>query len=123
MLSILLSPDLTLSLEQEAIEEDKSVNDIINDAVENYLHARQQAKIDQEIVAYQTMHTQLKRDLLGEWVAIHNQKLIDHDRDRVALYRRIRARYGRNPILIRQVREQPIEELFARTPNTGRVVP
>ncbi len=121
MLSISLSPDLTSSLEQEAIEEDKSVNDIVNSAVENYLHARQQAKIDQEIVAYQAMHAKLKKEMLGEWIAIHNQKLVDHDIDRVALYRRIRARYDRNPILIRQVREQPTEELFARTPNTGRI--
>jgi len=36
----------------------------------------------------------------GEFVAIHNQELVDHDKDKAALHHRIRARYGDTAILI-----------------------
>lgn len=112
-----------MTLEQDAAHDARSVNDLINEAVAHYLRERQQAKIDREIAAYETMHAELMRDHLDEWVAIHNQELVDHDRDRVALYRRIRAIYGRTSVLIRQVLAEPIEEIWVRTPSTGRTTP
>jgi hypothetical protein len=40
---------------------------------------------------------------LGEYVAIHNSQVVDHDIDIRALHLRIRHRFGRMPVLIRQV--------------------
>ena len=118
--AIVLEPSLRMTLEQDAAHEARSVNDLINEAVAHYLRERQQAKIDREIAAYEAMHAELMREHLDEWVALHNQELVDHDRDRVALYRRIRARYGRTSVLIRQVLAEPVEEIWMRTPSTGR---
>ncbi|MCB9141978.1 MAG: hypothetical protein H6646_06845 [Anaerolineales bacterium] len=118
--AIVLEPTLRSRLEQDAAQEVRSVNDLVNEAVAQYLRQRQQAKIDREIVAYEDMHGQLVRDHLGEWVAIHDQQLVDHDSDRVALYRRVRARYGRTSVLIRQVTTEQVEEIWLRTPSTGR---
>ena len=119
--AIVPEPNLRAGLEQDARQDARDVNDLINEAVARYLRERQQAKLDQEIAAYEAMHPQLALDYLGEWVAIHRQELVDHDRDRVALYRRIRSRYGRTSVLIRQVMDDPIEEVWLRTPSTGRV--
>ena len=120
METIILRPDLRRALEHDAAQETKSVNDIVNDAVEYYLRERQRAKLDQEITAYETMHPILRKNHLGHWVAIHNQQLVDADEDKLALYRRIRSKYEKTSVLIRQVSENPIEEVWIRTPTTGK---
>ncbi|MFZ2362168.1 MAG: DUF5678 domain-containing protein [Anaerolineae bacterium] len=120
--TIVLEPNLRAWLEQDAEQDTRSINNLINEAVAQYLRERQQAKLDREIVAYEAMHSQLALDHAGEWVAIHQQELVDHDRDRVALYRRIRSRFGRTSVLIRQVMDNPMEEVWLRTPSTGRNV-
>lgn len=119
--AIVLEPDLRTWLEQDAQQEGRDVDDLINEAVARYLRERQQAKLDREITAYQTMHEELLREHAGEWVAIHRQTMIDHDTDRAALYRRIRQRYGRTSVLLREVTADPVEEVWVRTPTTGRV--
>ncbi len=119
--AIVLEPGLRTWLEQDAQQEGRDVDDLINEAVARYLRERQQAKLDREIAAYQAMHEELLREHAGEWVAIHRRTLIDHDTDRVALYRRIRHRFGRTSVLLREVTADPIEEVWVRTPTTGRI--
>lgn len=118
---IVLRPELQDFLEKSAQQEAKSINDVMNEALEYYFHARQLEKINEEIEAYEAMHSILWKRMPGEWVAIHNQQLIDHDTDDVALYRRIRAQYGRTSILLRRVKETPVEEIWIRTRSRGRV--
>lgn len=118
----MLEPSLRAWLEQDAAQDVRSVDELVNEAVAQYLRQRQEAKIDREIAAYEAMHAQLVRDHLGEWVAIHRQQLVDHDSDRAALYRRIRSQYGRTAVLIRQVAADPVEEVWVRTPATGRTL-
>ena len=119
--TIVIRPDLYKALEQSAQREARAVSDIVNEAVEYYLREQQRAKLNREILAYEALHPELKQKYLGQWVAMHNQALVDHDSDRVALYRRIRAKYGRTAVLLRRVTEQPHEELWLRTPTTGKV--
>jgi hypothetical protein len=118
---IVLRSDLRESLEKDARREARSINDMVNEAVERYLLKRQRVKLDQEISAYEAMHPELRQKYLGQWVAVHDQKLVDRDSDGLSLYRRVRARYGRTSVLIRLVTEQPIEEVWLRTPSTGKV--
>jgi len=95
----------------------------LNEAVERYLRERQREKIHRKVVAYEAMFPELRRNYFGLWVAIHEGKLVDHDDDNAALYRRVRAKYGRTSVLMRQVGEQPIEEIWLRTPSTGKIEP
>ncbi|MEK7809909.1 MAG: DUF5678 domain-containing protein [Chloroflexota bacterium] len=121
METILLRDNLQKTLEQEARLESKTINEIVNEAVENYVRDKQRRKIDKEIAAFETMHVELKRKYLGEWVAIDQGQLVDHDADRVKLYKRVRAQFGRKSVLIRQVQEQAVEEIWIRTPSTGKI--
>ncbi|OGO43460.1 MAG: hypothetical protein A2Z04_06410 [Chloroflexi bacterium RBG_16_57_9] len=120
---IVLRSDLRETLKKDAEQEARSVNDLVNEAVEHYLRERQQAKLDTEIAAYEAMHDELRQKYLGEWVAVHDQKLVEHDSDGLALYRRVRARFGRISVLIRQVTEESVEEVWIRTPSTGKIAP
>lgn len=118
--TIALRTDLRETLEKDAEQEARSVNEIVNEAVERYLRERQLAKLDAEIAAYEQLHPELRQKYFGHWVALHEQKLVDHDSDRAALYGRVRARYGRTAVLIRQVTEQPGMEIWVRTPGIGK---
>jgi len=118
---IVLRSDLHETLEKDAEREARSVNEIVNEAIERYLHERQIAELDVEIAAFEKLHPELRLKYLGQWVAVHEQKLVDHDRDRAALYKRVRAAYGRTDVLIRQVTERPDNEIWVRTPSTGKV--
>jgi glutamyl-tRNA reductase len=120
--TIVLRSDLYRVLEQNAQEEARSVSEIVNEAVEHYLREQQRAKLNREIQAYEALHAELQRKYLGQWVAVHNQAVVDHDQDRVILYRRIRAKYGRTAVLLRQVTEHPHEEIWLRTPSMGKVM-
>ncbi len=119
---IVLRPELRERLEKEAQADSKSLDELVNEALEEYVHARQRAKLDKEIAAYEAMHPELKEKYLGQWVAVHERKLVDHDEDLSALYWRIEDRYGSTAVLIRQVKEQPIEEVWIRTPSTGKII-
>ncbi len=117
---ITLRTDLLQQLEISALMHSKDLNEIVNDAIESYLREQQQQQLDQEIAAYEGMHSSLVKTHSGKWVAVHQQKLVDHDEDRIRLYRRIKAKYNQTPVLIRQVMEHPAPEIWLRTPTTGK---
>lgn len=116
-----MKPEWNEWLAERARLEARSPSDLINEALEYYFHARQREKLNEEIATYEEMHDQLWQSMPGEWVVIHQQKLVDHDSDRVALYRRIRTKYGRISVLLRQVREQPVEEIWWRSVHVEAV--
>lgn len=121
MTTVLLKPELSETLQRDAQETNQTIDELVNDVVEGYLQRRHQEKLEQEIAAYVTFHPQLLEKYAGQWVAIHQQTVVDHDVDGAALYRRIRTKYGRIAILIREVNAHPTDELWVRTPSTGKL--
>jgi len=116
-----LTQDLAESLASAADQMETSVEALIQEAVRQYLATRRREQIEQEIVAYEAMHARLWQDLPGMWVAIHNGELVDHDRDKVELYRRVHQRFGKKPVLMREVKAEATEDIWLRTPSTGRL--
>lgn len=110
MTTIDLKPALFEALEQNASLQDRSVDDLVNEAVARYVRDLQREKLATEIRAYERLHDKLKRQHLGRWVAINGGRLVDHDADRAQLYCRVRERYGRTSVLIRQVNDEPNAE-------------
>jgi hypothetical protein len=109
--TVVVRADLVDALEKSPELQQKTVDDLVNEAVARYIQDLQSNKLNQEIRAYERLHAELKDKCLGRWVAIHQGQLVDQDAERVELYRRVRARYGKTAVLIRQVREQPTEEI------------
>ena len=79
-----------------------------------------EAAMTREEAAYRAMHTDLTARYAGEYVAIYQGQLIDHDRDELALLRRLDAQYPNEVVLMKQVRPLPEPELRFRSP---RLVP
>lgn len=116
-----LPQDLAESLASAADQMETSVEALIQEAIRQYLAVRRRDQIEHEIAAYEAMHARLWHEMPGMWVAIHNGELVDQDRDRVELYRRVRQRFGNKPVLMRKIRAEAVEEIWLRTPSTGRL--
>ncbi|MCZ7673153.1 MAG: DUF5678 domain-containing protein [Chloroflexi bacterium] len=57
--------------------------------------------------AFHRLHGTLLKNHRGEYIAIYNGQLIDHDRDRTALFKRIEENYPDQYVLIRLVSQTP----------------
>lgn len=75
------------------------------------------AAIEREEAAFQRMHPDLVKTHFGEYVAIRDERLIDHDSDQLALLRRTRAQFPDGFIFVAPVQQSPIEEYVFRSPR------
>jgi hypothetical protein len=70
-----------------------------------------------EVDAYQRLHAELVTQFLGHYVAIHQGRLVDYDRDEDALLERRRRDYAGKVVLIRRVEADAEVELTFRSPR------
>lgn len=77
----------------------------------------QTAAMGQEEATYRAMHSELMTHYRGEYVAIYQGKLIDHDRDELALLKRLNKSYPDQVVLMKQVKPLPEPELHFRSPR------
>lgn len=78
------------------------------------------AKMDLEEAAYESIHSELFEKYAGQYVAIHNGQLVDTDPDEMALYFRINERYPNDIVLLKKVRVLPEPDLHYRSPRFYR---
>lgn len=71
----------------------------------------------QEVAAYESMHAQLVKQFLGQYVAIYEGKLVDHDVDEESLMIRRRRDYSGKVVLVRQVEQEASQDLVLRSPR------
>ena len=63
-------------------------------------------KISEESQAYQQHHAEMKAQYMGQYIALHNGQVVDHDMDVAVLRQRVRQRFGRKPVMITLVEEE-----------------
>ncbi len=120
MSTVTLQPKLMEELEQVAAGRAVMPEELLETAVRAYLRQIEREKIMKEAEAFRSMHAELVKRHLGQYVAIHNGKVMDHDEDFQALHRRIRQRYGRQAVLLRRVEAEPERVLVFRSPQLER---
>ncbi len=64
--------------------------------------------LDREIAAYQNMRSELESKHMGEWVLVHDEKLIGLFASFEAAAGIAVEKFGRGPYLIRQVGAPPV---------------
>ncbi len=74
-------------------------------------------QIDREQQAYEAQHSQLLKKYAGQYIAMRHGKVVDHDEDSVELWQRVRKNYGKEPILITPVLDQPRQVITVRSPR------
>lgn len=115
-----LDSELVTSLETAVRQQGGNVEDVLAELVQQYLRQTRREKIRQETEWYQTAHAELKAIYAGQHIAIHEQQVVDYDQDVAALAQRIRQQYGRIPVLVTQVYDQPVPEFAIRRPQLVR---
>lgn len=107
--------------EQIARAEQRPVAEVINDALARLfpvVHVSQKREqMEQEQNAFRRQHNQLLNDYQGEYVAMYQGKVIDHDGDRLKLVARIDEKYANDVVLIKQVSDKPDDLLHMRSPR------
>lgn len=94
-----------------AENQDKDVSDIVAQVLDNGLPPVETAvhslEKNREIEAFHRLHPMLWSNYAGEYAAVHNGQLVDHDSDRAALLERIAQNFPNIFVLIRPIREEP----------------
>jgi hypothetical protein len=123
-------PDQTIEkLNRSAAEQGIEPAQLLVRLVEEYLagelrtqpeFTEQEKKINWEQQQYEAQHSDLLHRFKGEYIAMHEGKVVDHDQDAVALGRRIRKLYGKIAVLITRVGEEPMLTITVRSPRLVR---
>ncbi len=105
-----------------ANKRNQPVNDVLEAAIalaEAELDAivSQEEAMAQEEAVYQSMLTELVSQYDGEYVAIFQGQLIDHDADELALLHRLDIQYPDEIVLMKKVRSDALPELRFRSPH------
>ena len=79
--------------------------------------AREDSKVEQEKTAYLQLYPRLKMQYPGQYVAIHNGRLVDHDTDYGSLFERIDDQYPDTFVWLTQVRDEPMRTIVVRSPR------
>ena len=75
------------------------------------------AAIQREMASFIALHSQLKEDYFGKFVAVHGGVVVDVDESLSVLHRRVRAHYGDEFVWISKVEDEPIPTLTFRSPR------
>ncbi len=77
-------------------------------------------KMQKEVEAYKALHPELIGKYFGQYVAVYQGKLVDHDTDALALLKRIRETYPNEVVLRRKVTTSPDPEISVRRPRISK---
>jgi len=75
------------------------------------------AAMKKEIAVYKALHPELVQKYLGQYVAIYQGKLVDHDADPVTLHQRVIQKYSGKVVLSRKVQKDAEPVLYMRSPR------
>lgn len=119
---ITLEPDVAeqISYLANLSGEDVDSNVIVDRALRRYLAEFRREKVRRELQFFQQQHQTLLANYPGEYVAIHQGQVIDHDIDLRSLHLRIFDQLGHTPVLLKQVSPKPDRELIFRSPRFER---
>jgi hypothetical protein len=88
MTSVAISDETASKLQNMASGESVSAEALADRAIRQFLHSESRRLMQREAEAFQRMHAQLLEQYANEYVAIYQEKLIDHDEDQAALLNR-----------------------------------
>ncbi len=114
MSTIVLEPELYGLIQRRAQEHKRSIDEILSEAVQQYLWELDRKKISEESALYHERYPELKARYLGQYIAMRNGEVIDHDADFQTLYRRVVTQFPDTPVMITLVEEEPDKPILRR---------
>lgn len=80
---------------------------VVDEAVRRYLWELDREQINKDTQAYRRQYPRLKELYGGEYIAMRDSQVVDHDPDFAALRQRVYQEYGNLPVMIPLVGDQP----------------
>lgn len=106
-------------LQQIATQEQIPAGELVAQAVRQYLAAYRQKRLMLESAAWYNLPRAERERYEGQYVAVLNEQVIDSDPEQVTLYLRVRAKYGKRPVLIIPGGDEPVPVYHIRSPRRG----
>lgn len=137
-LELSLSETTYTTLRQAAKRRSQPIEDLVEDALMAFLQPAEsfeeeagngssartsdwrRAKIHAEAEAWRSLPATVRRSYGEDFVAVHDRQVVDRDRDRLTLYRRVRARFGDVPVLITPANSPSPREFHLLSPRVER---
>ena len=104
-------PGLIERVRHAARETNRDTTQVVETAVQAYLDQLDREKMHKEAEAFWAMQADLLIRYPGEYVAVHQGQVVDHDPDVVRLEQRVAERWGDSAILIAPVTDEPRRDL------------
>ncbi len=120
MVTISLKPDLAEQIKYLAGKSQVSPEVFVDQALRIYIAQFRYEKIRAETEAFNQQREKLLAKYPGQYVAIHNGQVIDHDPDLRTLHLRVFERLAYTPVLLKRVTNKPERELMFRSPRFER---
>jgi 4-alpha-glucanotransferase len=119
---------LTINLKQDLAEQISSLSGksqakaeaFVDKALRVYLAQFRREKSRAEAEAFNQQQQQLLAKYSGQYVAVHNGQVIDHDQDLRTLHLRVFDRLNYTPVLLKKITGEPERELVFRSPRFER---
>ena len=117
MMTVTLNDQIERQLTKVARDQAATPDELVEKAIRTYLHAEASQILKRETLAFRALHAELLDKHPGEYVAIHQGQVIDHDPKLGEMYMRIDEQYPDEVILLKQVQTE-IERVFmVRSPK------
>lgn len=117
MMTITLNDQIERQLAKIERDQAATPDELVEKAIRTYLHAEASQILERETLAFRALHAELLNKYSGEYVAIHQGQVIDHDPKLLEIYLRIDEKYPDEIILLKQVQSE-IERVFTvRSPK------
>jgi hypothetical protein len=105
------------SLQRVAARKGTGIGDLLNSIIEKYVADERLRQIDREQQAFEAQHNQLRKRYRGQYIAMSQGRVIDHDMDEAALWKRVHNLFGDEPVLISPVLETARQTILIRSPH------
>jgi hypothetical protein len=117
MSAIILAEETAVELEKLAQPKGTTAAALAEQAIREFIRQETRRALQEETAVFQQLHHQLLEKYPGQYVAIYQSQLIDHDSDQLALYLRVRQEHPDEPVLIKEVTLSPEEVYTFRSPR------
>ena len=95
-----ISNELAGAIQQVAMLRGKTVEEFLKSAIQRERTLSDRQKIEQEQEWWTSLSLTERAKFEGEYIAVHDKKIVDHDENEDELSSRVREKYGRAPVLI-----------------------
>ena len=118
--SVAISADLLERLQQAAEWKGITLEEAVDTAVLDYFYQYAYEKVKQEEVVFEQEKTTLLKRYRGQYIALHNGKVVAHADNLSSLRQKVFSRYGHTPMLHKLVTPEPERDIIIRSPRLER---